>query len=112
VRTADKVYPPRRAIGPFSADLTIILRWLRAGPSYPLLTRRSPTNRNMGTVRMTVARDANNAFMNLRAQAAHILGQALEIDTPSVRRTLLQRSFELLRQAQVAEVDPRPLLSI
>ena len=61
---------------------------------------------------MTAARDANNAFMDLRTQAAHILGQALQIDAPNVRRTLLQRSFELLRQAQVAEVHPGPLLSI
>ena len=60
--------------------------------------------RPQGIVRMTVAWDADDALMHLRAQAAHILAQALKIETPSVRRTLLQRSFELLRQAQVAEV--------
>jgi hypothetical protein len=61
---------------------------------------------------MTVARDTDDAFTRLRAQAQHFLGLALEIDAPSVRRQLLQQSFELLRQAQVAEVGPGTLLPV
>jgi len=91
-------------LSPSNADLTIILQGLPPGPGYPLPKRPSPRNGHQGTVKMTVARDADDAFMHLRTQAAHILEQALEIEVRNVRRTLLQQSFELLRLAQVAEV--------
>jgi hypothetical protein len=52
---------------------------------------------------MTAARNKDDASTHLRAQAAQFLGQALEIEAPSVRKKLLQQSYELLRQAQVAE---------
>ena len=71
----------------------------------PALTSSHATKRHKGTVRMTAARVEDDASTHLRDRAAHILEQALSINAPSVRRTLLQRSFELLRQAQVAEVD-------
>jgi hypothetical protein len=74
------------------------------GPGLSCRQATPARNGRQGNVRMmTVAWDADDASMRLRAQAAHILGQALTIETPGVRKKLLQQSFELLRQAQVAE---------